>query len=256
MRYKIVSINNISRLQEAGDALIRRGVGFPGMGLIWGRTGYGKTTAATWMVNQVKGVYVRAWELWTPVSMLQAIAYELSLEVKGTCAQMAQAIVERLTVTRRPLFIDEADYLLSKNRLINTLRDLHDLSSVPVILIGMDGIQRRLGDNPQLTGRMAQWVEFGPADMHDARQLADKMCEIEVDDALLARMHTDSEGEVRRIVVGLQNIELEARRQGRDRLTLAEWPDKDFFLGNAPPPRAGKTRISVVGRDARRSRAG
>src|SRR5699024_11974997 len=42
--------------------------GMPGMGLVHGETGTGKTTALTWLRNRphVNAVYVRALALWTP----------------------------------------------------------------------------------------------------------------------------------------------------------------------------------------------
>ena len=70
MKYKILPTKNISRMRTAGDALLNRSPGMPGMGLIWAPTGYCKTTAATWFINQVNGVYVRALRLWSPKAML------------------------------------------------------------------------------------------------------------------------------------------------------------------------------------------
>ena len=60
MKYAIAPVKNVVRLSQAGDALNNRALGMPGMGLIWGPTGYGKTTAATWFINRCDGVYVRA----------------------------------------------------------------------------------------------------------------------------------------------------------------------------------------------------
>src|SRR3990167_8645189 len=143
MKYKICHIKNVARLAEAGDALINRGPRMPGMGLIYGPTGYGKSTASAWFVNQCHGVYVRAVALWSPSSMLETILRELRCEARGNSnARRVDAIIDKLAETGRPLFVDEADYLLDSKRMIETLRDLHDLATVPVILIGMDGIQR------------------------------------------------------------------------------------------------------------------
>ena len=45
MRYAIVQTENIMRLHEASTALMQREPGMPGMGLVHGDTGYGKSTA-------------------------------------------------------------------------------------------------------------------------------------------------------------------------------------------------------------------
>lgn len=242
MKHRIVPVKNVVRLSEASDALIYRSMGMPGMGLIWGPTGYGKTTAATWLINRVHGVYVRPMATSTPTSFLGSILRELDQEARGNCAQMVERIVEALATSNRPLFVDEADYIAERARLTETLRDIHDLSTVPVVLIGMAGIQRKLGQRQQLSGRIAQWVEFGPADLEDARALSDGLCEIPVADDLLERLHRAAGGEVRRITVGLGRIEQHGRARSLDSMTLADWTlgDEGFFLPRAEPrQRAG-----------------
>jgi DNA transposition AAA+ family ATPase len=233
MRHKIVPIKNVSRVLDASEALINRTLGMPGIGLIWGRSGLGKTTAATWMVNQCHGVYVRAIATSTPSSLLGAIMREVDIDVRGsTNADRVEAIVQKLAESQRPLFIDEADYIVESKRLTETLRDIHDLSTVPVILIGMDNIKRKLREREQFTGRIAQWVEFQPADMADARLLADGMCEVKIADDLLERLHKAATGSVRLITVGLGRLEQFARTRGMEALCNADWTGgEEFFIG-------------------------
>ncbi|WP_435100790.1 AAA family ATPase [Arhodomonas sp. AD133] len=252
MRHRIVPVKNVARLSEASDALIQRGLGMPGMGLIWGHTGYGKTTAATWLINRVNGVYVRPIATTTPSTFLGSILRELDQEPKGSCAQMVERIVERLATSMRPLFVDEADYVADSKKLTETLRDIHDLSTVPVVLIGMAGIQRKLAQRQQLAGRIAQWVEFTAADLEDARALADGLCEVGVADDLLERLHRASGGEIRRITVGLGRIEQHAKARSLDVIGAADWTlgDEGFFLpraGGDAPKRAGGKVAAIQG---------
>lgn len=243
MRYKTIPVKNIARLKDAGDALISRAHGMPGMGLIWGPTGYGKTTAVTWFVNQCHGVYVRAMELWAPSCMLSALAGEIDIDIKGlNNGKMVEAIVKGLVETGRPIFIDEADYVVESKRLINTLRDIHDLSTVPVILVGMHGIEKNIKKNEQFTGRISQWVNFEGIDHNDCRLLADGLTEVKIENDLLQKLFKaatpktkDTRGaEVRRLVVGLGRIERCARASGLSAIGLNEWPHGDeFFIGSA-----------------------
>src|SRR4051812_45299093 len=136
MRSKIVPVSNISRLLEAANALLTRAYGMPGMGLIEGQTGYGKSTAVTWLAIRLNGVYVRALAATTPSSLLESICKELGIGKRATNIAAIEDIVQKLAETGRPLFIDEADYLADKRKLIETLRDIHDLATVPVVLIG------------------------------------------------------------------------------------------------------------------------
>ncbi|WP_297831337.1 ATP-binding protein [Thermomonas sp.] len=183
MRNKIVPVGNVMRAMEACKALLARSAGMPGMGLCYGSSGLGKTTAVAWLATRENGVYVRARATSTPTSLLDTIGRELNLALKQRVDLKVDAIVEKLAQTGRPLFIDEADYVVGKdgeNRLANTVRDLHDLATVPVILIGMAGIDRRIALSPQLSGRMAQWVEFAGCSEADAQKLADELLDVRV----------------------------------------------------------------------------
>lgn len=234
MRSMIVPISNVASLSAAGDALLNRAPGMPGMGLCFGASGLGKSTAIAWLATRQNGVYVRAMATSTPTSLLETICRELNMLPRARVAQTVESIVCKLAETGRPLFVDEADYVVGQNRLVDTLRDLHDLSSVPVILIGMAGIDKRIELSPQLAGRMAQWVKFQPATPDDAKQLAAKLCEVQVGDDLVTQLRERANGSIRNIVVGLARIEQHARSRAMTAITAADWPrDTDFFLGAA-----------------------
>ncbi|WP_062536840.1 AAA family ATPase [Mizugakiibacter sediminis] len=235
MRTKIVPVSNVARLSAASEALLDRAAGMPGMGLIHGDTGLGKTTAVTWLITRNNGVYVRALSTTTPSSLLRTIARELDLDPRPSNVETVEAIVQRLAETGRPLFVDEADYLVNRAALVETLRDIHDLATVPVVLIGMAGIQRKIKARQQLTGRIAQWVEFQPATREDVRLLAQHLAEVEIDDALLGALHEATHGSMRLAVVGLSHIEARAKAKGQKRIGLADWPaGTNFFFGDAP----------------------
>lgn len=263
MKSEILPIKNISRLKSAGDALVNRTPGQPGIGLVMGPTGYGKSTGTTWYCVNNHGVYVRAVSLWTPKAMLTAIAGELEIEVTGrltTNAFLLDAVADALTESRRPLFIDEADYVVEKRQLVNVLRDIHDMSTVPVVLVGMHGIEKKIKDNEQFTGRIAQWVKFEGLDVRDARMIADGLCDIRVEEDLLNTLYTDScpkvrgnitgGAEVRRLIVGLNNIEKWAKKKGLMTIALEDWPrGESFFIGQPvsvpPAPKAPAPKASA-----------
>jgi hypothetical protein len=60
MRYKIVTTKNIVSLSSGFQESQKREPGIPRMGLIYAPTGFGKSTAAAWLVNREQGIYVRA----------------------------------------------------------------------------------------------------------------------------------------------------------------------------------------------------
>ncbi|MGQ0621685.1 MAG: AAA family ATPase [Panacagrimonas sp.] len=251
MLHKIVPINNLVRLNDAGEALRRRPSSMPGMCLVHGETGYGKTTAVQWYANRCNAVYVRAMAEWRPGSMLAAIARDLRIAPRGSCAATLGDIIEALALSQRPLFVDEADYLAKSDSMTESLRDIHDMAAVPVVLIGMAGIDRRLSHRKQLTGRILQDVRFTPCTADDARKVADGLCEVKVADDLLLRLHRKAAGSLRLLVVGLDAIESSARHQGLPEIDGAAWGKSDqFFTGEAPkygpPPSAPPSPLRAV----------
>lgn len=238
MRNQLAVTKNVAALQLAFEALSNRDSGVPGMGLVHGYTGAGKTTAITWLLNRSGGVYARAAATWTPSAMLGRIMQELGAEplARGGAA-MVEHITRELSRTQRPLFVDEADYLLGNLKMLETLRDIHDLSGMPVVLIGMEGIERRLVHRQQLARRISQWVEFLPSDFDDARILADTVCEVEIEQDLLQALHTEAKGSVGLMVVGLSRIEALAKGSGWKKVNADRWGDRKLFMGNAPKGR-------------------
>lgn len=236
MRNTVAPVKNVAALQLAFEALSTRDPGVPGMGLVHGNTGAGKTTAIAWLVNRTRGVYVRATSGWTPTSMLAKVMSELGSAPFQRRADMLDWVAQTLLEAQRPLFVDEADYLTGSAHkpMLESLRDIADLSGVPVVLIGMKGIEKRLVANPQLARRISHWVEFLPSDLEDARILASAVCEVELDDELLARLHAEAKGSVGLMVVGLSRIESLAKANGWKRVSGEQWGDRKLFIGGAP----------------------
>lgn len=235
MRNKLAVVKNVVALRSAFDALAGRNAGIPGMGLVYGDTGFGKTTAIAWLVNQTNGIYVRAHATWTPSAMLGAMMQEIGAEpLHSRNSVMVNYIIAKLALDKRPLFIDEADYLFSNMKMLETLRDIHDTSGVPVVMIGMEGIERRLVHRKQLARRVSQWVEFRPADLRDSRTLTDTVCEVEIGDDMLERLHAEAKGNVGLMVVGLARIEALAKANGWKKIDLDQWGARQLFLSRAP----------------------
>lgn len=231
MRSKVAPTKNVAALQLAFEALATREPGIPGMGLVHGYTGAGKTTAVTWMVNRTRGVYVRANSSWTPTAMLGRIMRELGAEQMHRRAAMLDFIVARMSEMQRPLFVDEADYLVGNSAMLDTLRDIHDMSLMPVLLVGMSGIERKITHRAQLARRISHWVEFLPSDLDDARTLAETVSEVRLDDELLERVHRESKGSIGLMVVGLARIESMAKANGWSTVTGDQWGTRRLFLG-------------------------
>lgn len=239
MKCELASVKNVVGLQSAYQTLADRGPGVAGMGLVHGFTGAGKTTAVAWLINRIDGVFVRANATWTPRAMLGKIMTELGAAPLGRCDPMLDFIIEKLSLSGRPLFVDEADYLTEDRRMLESLRDIHDESQVPVIMIGMNEIAGNItSKHPQLRRRITQWIKFVPADLADGRILADTVCEVKIADDLLSYLHRDAKGSMGLMVVGMSRIEALAKTNKWDEVDCSKWKNRTFFLSQ-PSKRRG-----------------
>jgi DNA transposition AAA+ family ATPase len=242
MRHKMALVKNILHLSSAYEALAQRGFGIEGMGLVYGQAGFGKTTALTYLRAKTDAVHVRALRTWTQTSMLATIMRELGMEPLSRASNMVSEIVRALSSANRGLYVDEIDYLAGTRyelSLTDTLRDIHDMSKQPVLLIGMEGVQRRLAHRLQLARRITQWVEFLPADMDDARTLAATVCEVQLDEELLADLHAQAKGNIGLMSNGLARVEQFAKANSMTKKPVGrdQWGNRPFFLGQ---PNGGK----------------
>lgn len=230
MKNIVVTTKNIGRLVEASQALLTRTPGTPGMGLIYGQSGLGKTTATAWFVNKCDGVYVRAMASWTSTSMLQAVLRELGMSpIRNTCSSMVAQISDALRASGRPLFIDEFDYIVENAKMTETLRDIHDVSSAPIVLIGMENARRKVQLREQFVNRIAQFVEFKPTDFDDTLKIARELCEAEIEESLLKKLYVESKGVVRLIIIGLDALERRARTLGIKKIGESQFGKSSFF---------------------------
>lgn len=233
MRNRTVPTKNIAQLSTASKALTGRAQGSPGIGVIEGDAGLGKSTAVAWLSNQAPSIYVRAIALWTPSAMLSDICRELRVIPGGSCATQVGRIVEAMSLGGQTLYLDEADYIVRQTRLVETLRDLHDLTTRPVVLIGESGIVGRLSGLKRFTSRIAQQVIFRPLDAEDTALIARDCCQVEIQPDLLAKIHADTRGNTRLIVVSLARVEQMARARGLSSIGAADVGRAELFSGGA-----------------------
>ncbi|MDO6497358.1 AAA family ATPase [Photobacterium sanguinicancri] len=230
MKPVVAPVKNVLATQIAFETLHQRSYGVPGIGLIHGETGFGKTTAITHLYNQVNGIYVSARAHDSTSSLMARIVEELGAQPMHRISKSVDYIIEQMSMHERTLFIDESDYLMNDIRMLETVRDLYDGTEVPVILIGMDQIARRISSRKQFYNRISEWVEFKPADLDDVMTMAHHLFEhgIEADEALLEHLRVSSSGELRRITIGLNKIESLAIANDLDMVTLANWGKQPF----------------------------
>lgn len=224
MKNLVVETKNVRRLLTAHSALKEAAHYLPKIGLVHGLAGAGKTTGIAHLNQTEGGCFVRATAVWTPRTMLQAILRELGRDdVSGNNQTKLDEIIRLLAISNLPLFVDEADYLFTRAATLDILRDIHDQAGVPLFLIGMERISRKVNARELVASRVAQEIKFTPLDLEDTRLVADGLSEVRLEDDLLKDLHKKAHGSVRRITVGLSVIETFGKQMRLSSITLADW---------------------------------
>lgn len=236
----LAPLRNVSALATLVDRLQNRAHGLPGMGTFYGPSGYGKTTAGTYVTNEFNAVTIQVKSTWTQKKLCEAILSEMSVPpARMTISDMVDRISATLAVTDAPLLIDEADFLV-KRRMIEIVRDFHEGSGAPVILIGEELLPQKLRQWERIHGRMLDWVAAQPADAADLKALMPIYAPgVEIAPELQDRLMAAAHGSIRRICVNLELLREISRLQGLAAIGPDEWGKREFWTGEAPGPRRG-----------------
>lgn len=235
----IAPLKNVSLFTALVDRVMNRSPHLPGMATFHGFSGFGKTFSATYAANTYRAYYVEVGESWTKKKFCQSVLTEMGLSDRGTIPDLVERVIEGLVEENRPLIIDEFDHVVNK-RYHETVREIHDKSHAPIILIGEELLPSNLKSlSERFHNRMLDWVPAQPADMEDIRHLARLYCEkVEIAEDLLKDVDQASQGRVRRVCVNIDRIREFAVTNGLDHVDRKAWNDQPMFKGEAPHRRA------------------
>lgn len=235
----IQPLKNVAALFKLIEDINLRQEGLPGMGVFSGYPGYGKSFAAQSCATALGAIHISILKSWTAKFFLEQLLVELKVTPKGSVAKLEQMACEKLLRTQQTVLIDETDFAVEKGY-IEIIRDLHDVSGVPIIMIGMEELPQSLTRWEQVDSRVASYVQAQPADLKDGRMLADVYASgIEIDDGLLAHIIARNTGSARLIAKDLDHIKQQCVLTTVKKMTLQKWGNTAFHGTSAPKARSG-----------------
>ncbi len=102
--------------------------------------------------------------------LLVEIANELELEAYWHIDDTFNEIKKALANKSFTIIIDEVDYLIEKKS-IETLRDLHETTKCPLVLVGMGLIDKKLSRYPHLYDRIYKKLKFKQFNSDEIREI-------------------------------------------------------------------------------------
>lgn len=87
------------------------------------------------------------------------------------------------------IIVDEIDYLPKDFRTIEPLRDLHDETGVPIILVGMQLAKHKLKKHTHLFDRISEIYNFTEFEYSDIKQITEEISEVDITKEAIRIVH-------------------------------------------------------------------
>lgn len=235
-----VALKNVAAFMTMTTRVIERDPNLPGMVVCSGHSGLGKSWASVFAQNKTGAVRVEIGDSWTRRYFLQALLRELggNPKARAATADLAAEVIGHLgSVPGRPLIIDEADKAVDKGY-VDIIRELHEHSGAPVILIGEEKLPAKLLGHERVHNRVLDWMQAQPCDPADTALLARAFApKITLQADLLDAIREASLGRARRIVVNVSRVAELALNKGLLTVDLKAWGATPFYTGEPPAVR-------------------
>lgn len=232
------SLKNVALAMKVLDHLVHRAPNLPGLGVLYGHSGYGKSCGAAAAANRFRAVYIECRSYFTKKSLLLAILEEMGIRPGKTVYEMVNQIGEELSLSRRPLIIDEMDHIVDRN-LVELIRDIYEVSNAAILMIGEERFPAKLKKWERFHNRILDWQPAEPSDLDDARKLAKLYSpDVAIADELLGQIVDVTRGVTRRVCVNIETVRQEAKKSGARAIDAKAWGTRVFYTGEAPIRRA------------------
>jgi len=233
----IVPLSNVGLLARAVESAANRPAELPGLVVMYGPSGYGKSLAAAYAANLHRAYYVECRESWTKKAFLTAILREMGIIPTKTLSEMVDQVAEQLSRSGRPIIIDDVQYVIDKSA-ANVLTDIYNASQGTLILIGEERVPASMARLERLHNRVLEWVPAQAASLDDVQALAEASYpDVEMADDLLEVVRTRVKGCLRRVAVNLYRIHSEALANNWGRVDVATWGERAIHTGQPPTRR-------------------
>lgn len=182
MKRVFVKTQNVKNFITMMNNLQNRAEGVPGMGLVYGEPGLGKTQAILWWATQNDAIYIRSTNLMSGRWLLEELAEGLGEMPYYRFSDLFKQVINQLIAEPRIIIVDEVDYLAVDAKAIETLRDIHDKTNVPIVLVGMGNADKKLMRYKHLFDRISEIVKFEPFKENDIKSIISQLCEVKLTD--------------------------------------------------------------------------
>lgn len=219
MNKTFVRTNNVKNFIGLVENLVNKPKSIPKMGLVYGEPGLGKTQTALWLVCKYDGIYLRASNLMTGRWLFDGLIKEMDELPRYLTSDNFNLVVKKLKANPKVIFIDEIDYLMNNFKTVEILRDLHDETDCPIIMIGMGLAHRKLERYKHLYDRFSEILKFETFGVGDIVQIVNELLQVPISAETIEYIH-QKYNRFRQIVQLINKLETLAKENNLPEITL------------------------------------
>lgn len=190
MKPTFVKTKNVRGFIGLIENLLNKPANIPKMGLIYGEPGLGKSKTALWLAVKYDGIYLRCNNLMTGRWLLEELARELDEFPRYLTSDIFNQCIKKLIEKPQIIIVDEIDYLAGEKKSIETLRDIHDKTGVPIILAGMGLVNKKLEKYRHLYDRFSEIFKYRAFSKTDVKEIIEHLSEVPVIDEAIKLIHS------------------------------------------------------------------
>ncbi len=178
MNKVFVRTKNVKKFVALMEEVKQLPANIPKIVLVFGEYGLGKSETIKWWTFKNDCIYVRANQGMTSRWLLSEIAEELGEEPYWHTQETFELIENYLRQNPKIIIVDEIDYLIEKHT-VETLRDLHDRTGCPIVLVGMGAADKKLTRYPHLVDRLYKTLKFEQFNSEDITEILQQITNLE-----------------------------------------------------------------------------
>ena len=206
MKRAFIKTQNVKRFITLMEELKKLPPNIPKLAMVYGEHGLGKTHSVIWWATRNDAIYVRANNEINQNGLLKLIVEELGERPFFSMQENFNLILKHLRIEPKIIIVDEVDYLFNYHNAIEILRDIQDNTGVPILLVGMGMVDKKIARLKHFDDRIYKKLKFEHFDENDIKEILESMTELNFTDDAITYLATRT-NQFRQLVKLINHIE-------------------------------------------------
>lgn len=178
MKRAFIKTKNVKRFITLMEELKNLPPNIPKLALVYGEHGLGKTHSIIWWATRNDAIYVRANNEINQNGLLKLIVEELGERPFFFMQENFNLILKHLRLSPKIIIVDEVDYLFNYHNAIEILRDIQDNTGVPIVLVGMGMLDKKIARYKHFEDRIYKKLKFEHFNQNDISEILSQITDL------------------------------------------------------------------------------